>query len=118
MLFKWEVAVQGRTAPDRELLTSRTARAVRELVDFSFEAQPRVANASGFQELWRANRKVAQEPDVHVRNKYVILGFTFLKYISDAFEEMHACLEADRTQGADLMWPLRGADHRWHSRIP
>ena len=33
--------------------------------------------------------------------KHVVLGLIFLKYISDAFEEIHARLEAERGQGAD-----------------
>ena len=33
--------------------------------------------------------------------KHVVLGLIFLKYISDAFEEMHARLIQERTQGAD-----------------
>jgi len=33
--------------------------------------------------------------------KHVVLGLLFLKYISDAFEEKHALLEAERAQGAD-----------------
>ena len=33
--------------------------------------------------------------------KHVVLGLIFLKYISDAFEEMHATLEAEQGQGAD-----------------
>ena len=33
--------------------------------------------------------------------KHVVLGLVFLKYISDAFEEAHDRLEADRDQGAD-----------------
>jgi len=33
--------------------------------------------------------------------KHVVLGLIFLKYISDAFEEHHAKLEAERAQGAD-----------------
>ncbi|MFI5397296.1 MAG: type I restriction-modification system subunit M [Candidatus Binatia bacterium] len=33
--------------------------------------------------------------------KHVVLGLIFLKYISDAFEEQHAKLEAERGQGAD-----------------
>ena len=33
--------------------------------------------------------------------KHVVLGLLFLKYISDAFEEKHAALEAERSQGAD-----------------
>ncbi len=33
--------------------------------------------------------------------KHVVLGLIFLKYISDAFEEHRAKLEAERSQGAD-----------------
>ena len=33
--------------------------------------------------------------------KHVVLGLIFLKYISDAFEECHQQLEAERDQGAD-----------------
>ncbi|MEK7373832.1 MAG: type I restriction-modification system subunit M N-terminal domain-containing protein, partial [Thermodesulfobacteriota bacterium] len=33
--------------------------------------------------------------------KHVVLGLIFLKYISDAFEEQHTKLDAERSQGAD-----------------
>ncbi len=33
--------------------------------------------------------------------KHVVLGLIFLKYISDAFEEQHAKLEAEKAQGAE-----------------
>jgi len=33
--------------------------------------------------------------------KHVVLGLIFLKYISDAFEEQHAKLVADKKSGAD-----------------
>ena len=33
--------------------------------------------------------------------KHVVLGLIFLKYISDAFEELHAKLEGEKKQGAD-----------------
>ncbi len=33
--------------------------------------------------------------------KHVVLGLIFLKYISDAFEEQHAKLEAEKASGAD-----------------
>ena len=33
--------------------------------------------------------------------KHVVLGLIFLKYVSDAFEETRAQLEAERDQGAD-----------------
>ncbi len=45
--------------------------------------------------------------------KHVVLGLIFLKYISDAFEEQHAKLEAERAKGADPEDPdeYRGAEH-------
>ncbi len=45
--------------------------------------------------------------------KHVVLGLIFLKYISDAFEEQHARLEAERVKGADPEDPdeYRGAEH-------
>jgi type I restriction enzyme M protein len=45
--------------------------------------------------------------------KHVVLGLIFLKYISDAFEEQHAKLEAERAHGADPEDPdeYRGAEH-------
>ena len=33
--------------------------------------------------------------------KHVVLGLIFLKYISDAFKEMHARLECEVAEGAD-----------------
>jgi type I restriction enzyme M protein len=45
--------------------------------------------------------------------KHVVLGLIFLKYISDAFEELHTKLESEKAQGADPEDPdeYRGADH-------
>ncbi len=54
--------------------------------------------------------------------KHVVLGLIFIKYISDAFEEKHANIEAERAQGADpedrdeyravnIFWVPKGA--RW-----
>ncbi len=47
--------------------------------------------------------------------KHVVLGIIFLKYISDAFEEHHARLEAERAQGADPEDPdeYRAANVFW-----
>ena len=44
--------------------------------------------------------------------KHVVLGLIFLKYISDAFEERHAALLAERAQGAD---PEDPDEYRSHS---
>ena len=47
--------------------------------------------------------------------KHVVLGLVFLKYISDAFEEAHAQLEAERDAGADPEDPdeYRGQNIFW-----
>jgi type I restriction enzyme M protein len=44
--------------------------------------------------------------------KHVVLGLIFLKYISDAFEEQHAKLVAERAKGAD---PEDPDEYRAHS---
>ncbi len=55
----------------------------------------------GFEaELWRAADQLRGSMDA-AEYKHVVLGLLFLKYISDAFEEQRAKLEADRVQGAD-----------------
>ena len=55
----------------------------------------------GFEdELWRAADALRSNMDA-AEYKHVVLGLIFLKYISDAFEEYHARLEAERDQGAD-----------------
>jgi len=55
----------------------------------------------GFEcKLWRAADAMRSNMDA-AEYKHVVLGLIFLKYISDAFEEHHAKLEADRAKGAD-----------------
>jgi type I restriction enzyme M protein len=55
----------------------------------------------GFEsELWRAADALRSNMDA-AEYKHVVLGLIFPKYISDAFEEYHARLEAERAQGAD-----------------
>ena len=51
-------------------------------------------------ELWRMADALRGSMDA-AEYKHVILGLIFLKYISDAFEEAYARLEAERDQGAD-----------------
>ena len=58
------------------------------------------ANLGFESELWRAADALRSNMDA-AEYKHVVLGLIFLKYISDAFEEQRAKLEADRTQGAD-----------------
>jgi type I restriction enzyme M protein len=55
----------------------------------------------GFEEkLWQAADKLRSNMDA-AEYKHVVLGLIFLKYISDAFEEHHAKLDGERSQGAD-----------------
>jgi len=58
------------------------------------------ANLGFESELWRAADALRSNMDA-AEYKHIVLGLIFLKYISDAFEEQRAKLEADRAQGAD-----------------
>lgn len=51
-------------------------------------------------QLWAAADKMRKNIDA-AEYKHVVLGLIFLKYISDAFEELYAKLQADMTNGAD-----------------
>ena len=51
-------------------------------------------------ELWRMADALRGSMDA-AEYKHVVLGLIFLKYISDAFEERHAQLEREQTEGAD-----------------
>ena len=55
----------------------------------------------GFEaKLWQAADKLRNNMDA-AEYKHVVLGLIFLKYISDAFEELHARLVAQKAEGAD-----------------
>jgi type I restriction enzyme M protein len=55
----------------------------------------------GFEaQLWAAADALRGSMDA-AEYKHVVLGLIFLKYISDAFEEHHAKLQAEKVQGAD-----------------
>lgn len=55
----------------------------------------------GFEsKLWAAADKMRNNMDA-AEYKHVVLGLIFLKYISDAFEEYHAKLTAEKDEGAD-----------------
>ena len=58
------------------------------------------ANVGYEAELWRMADALRGSMDA-AEYKHVVLGLIFLKYISDAFEEMHAKLAAEKAQGAD-----------------
>ena len=51
-------------------------------------------------DLWRMADALRGSMDA-ADYKHVVLGLIFLKYISDAFEELHTRLEGERNQGAD-----------------
>lgn len=51
-------------------------------------------------QLWKAADKLRKNIDA-AEYKHVVLGLIFLKYISDAFEELFAKLTADVVNGAD-----------------
>jgi len=60
--------------------------------------------------LWQAADKLRNNMDA-AEYKHVVLGLIFLKYISDAFDELHQKLEATKHEtGADP------EDRRIHSR--
>ena len=58
------------------------------------------ANIGYETELWKAADALRGSMDA-AEYKHVVLGLVFLKYISDAFEEQHAKLQAEKAQGAD-----------------
>jgi len=72
------------------------------------------ANLGFERELWQAADALRGSMDA-AEYKHVVLGLLFLKYISDAFEEQHSRLEAERDQGADPEDPdeYRAVDIFW-----
>lgn len=58
------------------------------------------ANLGFERELWQAADALRSNMDA-AEYKHVVLGLIFLKYISDAFEDQHARLETQRSEGAD-----------------
>jgi type I restriction enzyme M protein len=59
------------------------------------------AASSGYEaELWRMADALRGSMDA-AEYKHVVLGLIFLKYISDAFEEQHTKLQAEKALGAD-----------------
>jgi type I restriction enzyme M protein len=51
-------------------------------------------------QLWKMADALRGSMDA-AEYKHVVLGLIFLKYVSDAFEELHRRLEAERHEGAD-----------------
>jgi type I restriction enzyme M protein len=64
-------------------------------------AKPNSGATVGYEvELWRMADALRGSMDA-AEYKHVCLGLLFLKYISDAFEERHAALLAEKAKGAD-----------------
>jgi type I restriction enzyme M protein len=51
-------------------------------------------------QLWKTADKLRKNIDA-AEYKHIVLGLIFLKYISDAFEELYAKLKTEEAQGAD-----------------
>ncbi|OGA46790.1 MAG: hypothetical protein A3G24_22720 [Betaproteobacteria bacterium RIFCSPLOWO2_12_FULL_62_13] len=66
----------------------------------SQSAKANGANVGYEAELWKMADALRGSMDA-AEYKHVVLGLIFLKYISDAFEELHARLEGEKEQGAD-----------------
>ena len=89
------------TATGRGAMRQGEARKQRE----ARKPEPSTARGNGVTtgyetELWAAANALRGNMDA-AEYKHVVLGLIFLKYISDAFEERHAQLEAERDEGAD-----------------
>jgi len=66
----------------------------------AIHANASAANVGYEAQLWQMADALRGSMDA-AEYKHVVLGLIFLKYISDAFEEQHAKLEAEKAQGAD-----------------
>ena len=77
-----------------------TARQSRGKSNVKTESGSSGASTSYESELWRMADALRGSMDA-ADYKHVVLGLIFLKYISDAFEEAYAGLEAERDQGAE-----------------
>ena len=86
--------------PRAKLATARPATPRLAAGAASPKAETQGATTGHEAELWRMADALRGSMDA-AEYKHVVLGLIFLKYISDAFEEMHALLEAQRDEGAD-----------------
>ena len=79
------------------MTTARQRRANTSLTTGSSGNRTSISYQS---DLWRMADALRGSMDA-AEYKHVVLGLIFLKYISDAFEEAYATLEAEQDQGAD-----------------
>ena len=81
----------------------------------SADAQSSSGALTGYEaELWRMADALRGSMDA-ADYKHVVLGLIFLKYISDAFQELHAWLESKTVEGYDPedMDEYRGENIFW-----
>ncbi|MGA8055061.1 MAG: type I restriction-modification system subunit M N-terminal domain-containing protein [Burkholderiales bacterium] len=86
-------------APRRSTTQSRAKRMAKPSKEKTSRAD-QTATVGYEAQLWQMADALRGSMDA-AEYKHVCLGLLFLKYISDAFEEKHAALLAERTQGAD-----------------
>jgi type I restriction enzyme M protein len=79
----------ARPAKEKPVKAAKAPKAAKVVVEEPLEKQ-----------LWKAADKLRKNIDA-AEYKHVVLGLIFLKYISDAFEEVYAQLKAAEAEGAD-----------------
>jgi len=73
---------------------------IRRMARIKGKQSDTAANVGYEAQLWQMADALRGSMDA-AEYKHVVLGLIFLKYISDAFEEQHARLEAEKAGGAD-----------------
>ena len=86
------VPLRQRLSYDTDLMAARSKR--------SAKAEATGANIGYEAQFWQMADALRGSMDA-AEYKHVVLGLIFLKYISDAFEEQHARLQAEQAGGAD-----------------
>jgi type I restriction enzyme M protein len=90
---------QAAKSPKSAALDAGKAATRRPKVNAA--AAPAAGATVGYEaELWKMADALRGSMDA-AEYKHVVLGLIFLKYVSDAFEEQHAKLEANKKSGAD-----------------
>ena len=104
---------------ERKASVARTAGDAAKTPSKNRSAKPPASGGSGATtgceaELWAAANALRGNMDA-AEYKHVVLGLIFLKYISDAYDERRAQLEAERSEGADPEEPdeYAGANVFW-----
>ena len=99
---KWSLQILGACFPIAKWLTPTLTQPRGKTFLMSKPTKKSNTDATvGYEEeLWKMADALRGSMDA-AEYKHVVLGLIFLKYISDAFEEQHASLEAEKSEGAD-----------------